>query len=341
MTIIGECIFIQGLDERMEKNSFDLADDRIVFSIIIPAYNSAKFIKRSVGSVIKQTYEKYEAIIINDGSTDDTKSVIKQITDSRVRLINQENRGVSVARNRGLQEAQGQYICFLDSDDEYFDNHLEVLKNMIDQYPEKSFFSTRHCVSKIGNASEVEMPRVTNEIAFYSNFVDEILKEPEKICTGSVCIHRSMFDKYGIFQAGVKLGEDTDMWKRVYVHSGVVFGDYVTVKVNRDGSEATKVYSRRFEVDPMNRMELFLNDATIANDVKDSLVVENEYIKLQVVRSNILVGRKKKAWNKLKYVNKRLVPAKRILVTMVCFLVPESLLMFIMNQRNSGKFEKR
>ncbi len=86
-------------------------------SIIMPAYNAQQYIKESIESVINQTYTNWELIIINDGSTDSTADTIKSFEDKRIILIEQENRGVSAARNRGLEIAKGEYITFLDADD--------------------------------------------------------------------------------------------------------------------------------------------------------------------------------------------------------------------------------
>ncbi len=87
-------------------------------SIILPAYNAAPFIEEAVNSVLQQTHENWELLIIDDGSTDETSSIIKKyLGDTRVKYYSQVNRGVSAARNLGLVKAVGNYICFLDADD--------------------------------------------------------------------------------------------------------------------------------------------------------------------------------------------------------------------------------
>ena len=86
-------------------------------SIIMPVYNTAKYINQAISSVIQQDYPNWELIIINDGSTDNTESIIQNFQDPRIRYFFQENAGVSVARNRGLEMMQGEFFCFLDADD--------------------------------------------------------------------------------------------------------------------------------------------------------------------------------------------------------------------------------
>lgn len=98
-------------------------------SIIMPAYNVKDYIKASILSVINQTYQNWELIIINDGSTDNTLDIIQEciLLDSRIVLINQENRGVSATRNRGITLAKGEYISFLDADDSYDPHYIELM----------------------------------------------------------------------------------------------------------------------------------------------------------------------------------------------------------------------
>ena len=89
----------------------------IFFSIIIPLYNKAKYIENTIQSVLKQTFKNFEVIVVDDGSTDDGPEKVGLISDCRIRLIRKENGGVSSARNRGIAEARGENIAFLDADD--------------------------------------------------------------------------------------------------------------------------------------------------------------------------------------------------------------------------------
>lgn len=106
----------------------------IKVTIIMPAYNSEAYIVESMKSVLTQTYDNFELIIINDGSTDRTEEIVRSfMSDKRIRLISQENQGVSVARNTGLKNAQGEYISFLDSDDLYYPTFLQTLVALMEE----------------------------------------------------------------------------------------------------------------------------------------------------------------------------------------------------------------
>lgn len=309
------------------------------FSIIIPAYNAEKFIARGVESVLKQTVEDFELIVVDDGSEDRTLEHLKSINDERLMVISQSNKGVSVARNTGISNAHGEFVCFLDADDEYLPNHLEHLAGLITENPSREFFATRFCISLRTDSNDIIMPNTTGDVSYYEDAVKEMLRTPEMICTGCVCIKREMFEKYGMFEPGVKLAEDTDMWKRVYVHTGIVYSDTVTFKRNRDGSEATKHYTRRYEADPLNRMPMFLSDDTILDNIKESLKTEYEFTKLQVVRSYLVDGKKKEAMQRMSEIDKNRIWKKRLMITYLCFCIPSTIIRFYLNVKNRGMYE--
>lgn len=112
------------------------------FSVIIPSYNLEQCISRSIFSVLEQTFTDFELIIVDDGSTDDTVNVIRKINDSRLSLICNPHRGVSAARNDAIKKCTSEYICFLDGDDYWYPNHLEVIKDNIESFANASFFAT-------------------------------------------------------------------------------------------------------------------------------------------------------------------------------------------------------
>lgn len=110
--------------------------DNIKVSVVIPAYNVEKYLRQCLDSVINQTLKEIEIICINDGSTDGSLEILQEYEkkDSRIRLINKENEGISAARNQGMELAQGEYISFIDSDDWIDENYLEALYTAAKKY---------------------------------------------------------------------------------------------------------------------------------------------------------------------------------------------------------------
>lgn len=113
------------------------------FSVIIPAYNAGSFIEFTLQSVYKQSFTNFEIIVINDGSTDNTRDILDTQTDSRIKIVHQKNSGVSTTRNRGIQLAQGEYLAFLDADDIWLPNHLEIAHDFFSNYPEYVWYTAR------------------------------------------------------------------------------------------------------------------------------------------------------------------------------------------------------
>jgi glycosyltransferase involved in cell wall biosynthesis len=129
-----------------------LTDKKPFFSVIMPVYNRADLVKDSIASVLSQRFDDFELICIDDGSTDNTLLVLKEIAkkDKRIKLISHQNRGRCAARNEGINAAYGEWIAFLDSDDFYLENHLSIMYQLIQKFPSFSGLATELVVeSKI------------------------------------------------------------------------------------------------------------------------------------------------------------------------------------------------
>jgi glycosyltransferase involved in cell wall biosynthesis len=114
------------------------------YTIIIPLYNKEAHIKATLDSVLAQTFENFEVIIVNDGSTDRSMDIISTFKDKRIQIINKKNEGVSTARNLGIKNAKGDFIAFLDADDIWYPTHLEDLKNLIAHFPNCGLYCTAY-----------------------------------------------------------------------------------------------------------------------------------------------------------------------------------------------------
>ncbi len=120
------------------------------FSVIIPSYNRAEFLENTINSVVKQSFEDFEIIVIDDGSTDHTQELVRTMAskDARIRYIYQENKERAAARNLGIKNANGKFAVFLDSDDLFLSHHLETLHHYISNNPNIYFFATKHQLKK-------------------------------------------------------------------------------------------------------------------------------------------------------------------------------------------------
>jgi glycosyltransferase involved in cell wall biosynthesis len=181
-------------------------------SVIIPTYNREAFITHAIESVLAQTYKDYEIIVIDDGSTDNTKEQVEAYGD-QVRYIHQENRGPSAARNKGIQNANGKYIAFCDSDDRFFPEKLEKQMNYIQNHPECPFLYTWYYqVNHKGEIDQVRQPAhcQNREHLQYCLFTRKFT-----IRTSTVLIQKSCFNKAGLFNERYWYSQDWDMWLRL------------------------------------------------------------------------------------------------------------------------------
>ena len=189
-----------------------------LFSIIIPTYNRANFICTAIESVIGQTYKNWELIIVDDGSTDNTKEIVLSFNDDRVRYIYQENQERSAARNNGINNAKGDYICFLDSDDVFKINHLAIFE----QHTEKCDLNTILYSLKTGD----QFKGIQNK--FEHIFCNSIHSQ-------QVCIPKNLLLKEK-YNPEISIGEDTELWMRLLKSCSIICTGEETLEV-RDHAE--------------------------------------------------------------------------------------------------------
>ena len=179
----------------------------VLFSIVLPTYNRAHILPETIKSVLKQSYSNWELLIVDDGSTDNTESLIKNINDPRIIYIYQENSERSAARNNGIKNANGQYVCFLDSDDMFLENHLHVLYKEINSrnFPVELMFTDCWFLREEGK-----------EVANYPDLVGEPMEYflINSIIPARVCIHNDILKEFQ-FREDIVIVEDTVLWVSV------------------------------------------------------------------------------------------------------------------------------
>ena len=205
----------------------------IQFSVIIPLYNKANFVKKTIESVLSQTFKDFEIVVVNDGSTDDSLAIVSEITDPRIRVFTKENGGVSAARNFGIEKSRYEYIAFLDADDIWLPDYLETIKGMIEHYPQAGVFSTAYTHVDGKNRWKERNVEVVKNAIYTENYCKSLeKKEIKQLWTGAICAKKELFDNIGRFRVGVKRGEDLDMWLRLSLVSPIVWKNEPKVLYN-------------------------------------------------------------------------------------------------------------
>jgi len=185
-----------------------------MFSIVIPYYNKSKYIKRCVDAVLGQTFQEFEIILVNDGSTDEGLQFIRDNYSKKLTVINQENQGVSVARNNGIKQAKFQFIAFLDADDCWHNQFLQKVKEVIDQENDIKIIGTHYA----RNAAFLATDSGKLNYFKFENYFKSALRNTY-FTSSSTIIATDFFKHNNGFNSALKKGEDIDVWIRA-VHSG-------------------------------------------------------------------------------------------------------------------------
>jgi glycosyltransferase involved in cell wall biosynthesis len=205
-----------------------------MISVIIPLYNKELIIEKSLHSVLSQDYDDFEVVIVNDGSTDKSAEIVKRIEDSRIRLIEQENGGPSKARNTGVKNAKGDWIVFLDADDEFLPRALSIFAGLIEQNSFADFLSCSYYVRTVDGRiipHDMRDEEVTNNFksAYFYRFHTR---------TG-IAVYRKQLVFDNPFDEHIKRFEDFDVWYRMYRTAKVYTSSQYVLIENQKYAEAS------------------------------------------------------------------------------------------------------
>ena len=193
-------------------------------SVIIPTYNRKHTLGRAIESIISQTIKPLEIIIVDDGSNDGTREWIKEEYPF-IKYLNQNNSGVSASRNRGIFSANGNWIAFLDSDDEWIPEKLERQLSILSSDKEAVFCHTNEIW--IRNGTRVNQMRKHQK---YGGYIFEKCLDMCRISPSSSIIKKEVFDHIGYFDESLIVCEDYDLWLRIAAHYKILFLDQPLIK---------------------------------------------------------------------------------------------------------------
>lgn len=194
-----------------------------MFSVVIPLYNKGDVIANTLQAILNQTFNQFEVIVVNDGSTDDSLQIVSGFSDNRIKIIDQKNRGVSAARNIGIKLAKYGFIAFLDADDLWLPDYLLEQSRLIGDFSQASMWGMGWgSVDDLGH-NEVDHGGIEyNYRSIISNYFERS-SHANLFFTSAVVIKRSVFDQVGFFDERIAIGEDLDMFYRIIVSNVVVF----------------------------------------------------------------------------------------------------------------------
>lgn len=225
------------------------------FSIILPTYNRAPLLPRCIESVLIQSEPDFELIIVDDGSTDNTRNVVQAYSDPRIQYHYKENQERNFARNYGIKKARGQYICFLDSDDYYLDNHLSEARKIIDS--SKAIFL--HLGYKIIEADTGEVVRECNSLP--AN-IEPLLIGENVLSANSIVVERALISTILFIKSSNYLvGEDHLLWLQLHARARLQIVNEVTTVITAHAARSlTEIDPDKYEVGLHDFLEHVLTD---------------------------------------------------------------------------------
>lgn len=258
-------------------------------SVIIPLYNKENEIKRAIDSVLSQTYQDFEIIVVDDHSSDSSLKIVRNYCDPRIIVVEQEHHGVSYTRNHGVDLAIGDYIAFLDADDEWIPNHLETIKRLYAKYPGAGMYSTAYEIrTPDGKTHLANIQNIPNPP--WEGLIPDYFKSGahghQPVNSTTAVIPKQIFIEMGGFPVGCGWAEDADLFGRIALKYPVAFSwefgaVYHWDAQNRMCDEIKTSRTMNFEDEP------FIHNAREALE-KQEVPVElieslNEYIAIRQI----------------------------------------------------------
>ena len=191
----------------------------VQFSVVIPLYDKEEYVAQTLKSVVGQTFQNFEVIIINDCSTDDSLNVVKTVHDHRIKIIeHSENKGLSASRNTGINAATHPYIAFLDADDYWDSTYLETIRNLIKEYPNESVFATHYRENFKDKffIPKSNFPVSSKGKTFLVRDFFEINLGRLILTQSCIVVHKTVFEQIGYYDENVTFAEDIDFYIRCF-----------------------------------------------------------------------------------------------------------------------------
>ena len=201
-----------------------------MISIVIPLYNKEQQISQTLETVLNQSFQDFEVVLVDDGSTDESVGVVRQFTDPRIRLIQQKNAGVSAARNRGVAEAWGEFVAFLDADDLWHPDYLAMQMALVEKYPDCDVYATNYeFADSKGRVTPTILRRLPfeGEDGILANYFEVASLSHPPLWTSAVMVRKSAMEAIGGFPLGIKSGEDLLTWSRLACRGKIAYSKKV------------------------------------------------------------------------------------------------------------------
>ena len=271
------------------------------FSVVIPLYNKRNYVEKTIRSVLNQTYQNFEIIVVDDGSTDGSADVVRAINSDKVRLLSQKNQGTAVARNTGIYAAEGEFISLLDADDYWTEEYLQTINTLTEKYPQSDIFVTAYSID-MGNGKMRTSKQLEPEEGCLESFWLTLRGGYDFVWSSVTTLRRDATLKAGCFKPGEMIGQDLDMWSRIAkINPHVAYSSKVCGCYNRMATENARVRVKVASAGAFrqNLVEQLENPERTAEE-KDKIQLKYDLKMTAYIYTCILSGEKARATQELK-----------------------------------------
>ena len=295
-----------------------------VISVVIPLYNKVSYVKRAIDSVLRQSCQDFEVIVVNDGSTDGSEKVVEEYRDERIKLLQREipSPGGHAARNLGIKNATSDFIAFLDADDEWKTEFLETVLRLRERYSSAGAYATAY---EEKDEERVKIPKFwfAPEEGIIPDYFKSCVYGGSPVWTGAVAIPKYIFEDVGYFPEEVKKGGDLDMWARIALKYPIAFSRYIGATYYKDiAGSVTKTHTVIEGYRVVSTLEEFLkNNRDISPEKKRYIKEYINKLRLKCVKACIQKGEFEKGLVHLKKCHtKKFIKKKAGLYLKIFFL---------------------
>ena len=232
-------------------------------SVVIPLYNKAAEIERTLRSVMGQSVQPREIIVVDDGSTDGSGDIVERMASPLLRLVRQPNAGVSAARNKAISLASGRWVALLDGDDRWSDDYLLTMAQLIERYPDCGAYGSAFYVDNGGEIVVADTPKSECVVDFFEESMSRYVLIPS-----AAILRRDLVVELGGFPEGMRMGEDQYLWTKIARVADVAFSPVPKVVYSRAAS------NRSASIFRPEQTKFSLEDLYDAN----ASAISNEYV---------------------------------------------------------------
>lgn len=300
----------------------------VSISIIVPLYNKLNEVCRAIDSIISQTIQEFELIIVDGGSTDGSLDVIKKYEkDPRYHLVHQKSKGLPAGRNEGIAAATGELIAFLDADDMWCPTFLEKIISLRDKFPEAGLYATAYATAYESHLEKPRLAEIQNEpwegiIPSYFRSSALAFIYPFSPCC--VAIPKTTFEKVGLFNPNLRTGEDSEMWGRIALKLPIAFTSSIGAKYSAVASNKMTDNPNVMERHPfLEYLDKYPQDKLKNHPDYENILLYIQKEEIAIALNNLYAKAPKQARKNLKNVtDKRFAKYKYVLLALSYIPIP-------------------